>query len=152
MGYVEKTLQPGEDIVYQTRVHWVIYLPAVLLILLGIAIAILAGSQGPDQDLLSWLGRGTLAVGFLLFVKAWITWISTEMAITSRRVIAKFGFIRRRTYEIDRSKVESVKVDQSILGRIFDYGTVTVTGTGSSSAPVKDVDSPLEFRGKLLAG
>ena len=76
---------------------------------------------------------------------------STEMAITNRRVIAKFGFIWRKTFEIDRQKVESVKVDQSILGRILDYGTVTITGTGSSSEPVQNIDSPLEFRNKLLA-
>ncbi len=152
MGYLEKTLQPGEKIVYQTRVHWIIYLPSFLLILLGVALMVSERLQGQAQGFIFMLGGLVFIVGVVLLLGAWIRWISTEMAITNRRVIAKFGFIRRKTYEIDRTKVESVNIDQSIMGRIFGYGTVTVTGTGSSSAPVKDVDSPLEFRNKLLAG
>lgn len=152
MGYLEKTLQPGEDIVYQTRVHWIVYLPSFLLILLGVAIMVSERLGGEGQGFIFTLGGLCFIAGVVLFIGAWIRWMSTEMAITNRRVVAKFGFIRRQTYEIDRTKVESVNVDQSIMGRIFGYGTVTVTGTGSSSAPVKDVDSPLEFRNKLLAG
>jgi hypothetical protein len=74
------------------------------------------------------------------------------MAITNRRVVAKIGFIWRRTIEMERQKVESVSVDQSILGRMLDYGTIIVRGTGSTLEPMVHIDSPVEFRNKLLAG
>jgi uncharacterized membrane protein YdbT with pleckstrin-like domain len=74
------------------------------------------------------------------------------MAITNRRVVAKVGFIWRRTIEMERQKVESVSVDQSILGRMLDYGTIIVRGTGSTLEPMTNIDSPIEFRNKLLAG
>ena len=82
----------------------------------------------------------------------WIQFASTEMAITNRRVVAKIGFIWRRTIEMERQKVESVSVDQSILGRVLDYGTIIVRGTGSTLEPMANIDDPLEFRNKLLAG
>lgn len=150
MSYLERTLQPGETIVHQTSVHWIVYLPAVVIA--GFGIWALAEGNGGGSGFLYTAGMGLVALALVLGVIAWIQRVSTEMAITNRRVIAKFGFVWRKTYEIDRSKVESVNVDQSILGRILDYGTITVTGTGSSSAPVRDIDSPLEFRNKLLAG
>lgn len=152
MGYLERTLQPGEEIVYQTHVHWVVYLPALLFAAGGAGALVVAYLGAAPRDLLTWLGLGLLAVALVLGLAAWIKRISTEMAITNRRVMLKSGFVWRKTYEIDRSKVESVNVDQSILGRILDFGTVTVAGTGSGSAPMKDVRAPIEFRGKLLAG
>lgn len=94
---------------------------------------------------------GILAIALLLaaplyFFKALIQRWATELAITNRRVIAKVGLIRRKTWEINASKVEGVEVDQSIFGRIFGYGTVTVKGTGGGIVPLRNIDDPVEFR------
>ncbi|CAI1715215.1 Bacterial membrane flanked domain [Serratia quinivorans] len=72
--------------------------------------------------------------------------ITTELALTNKRIIAKFGFIRRSTVELRLEKVESIGVDQSILGRILGYGTIVVKGTGGTATPIPSISKPLEFR------
>lgn len=101
--------------------------------------------------LAGWIAAGILLLplfgaGLLLLLIAWIKYKTTELAITNKRVIAKFGFISRRTVEINIGKVESIQVDQSMLGRLFDYGTLLVSGTGSSHAPIPGISKPMEFR------
>lgn len=82
----------------------------------------------------------------LLLLYAWLKIRSTEMGVTSKRVIRKSGVIMRDTSEIRLSKVESVSVNQGILGRMFGYGTVTIVGTGGNGAVMKGVKDPLRFR------
>jgi uncharacterized membrane protein YdbT with pleckstrin-like domain len=90
-------------------------------------------------------------MGIVSFIRAWFARWTTEIAVTNRRVIFKRGFIRRRTIEMNMDKVESVDVDQSILGRVFDYGDVTIRGTGAGLEPLRTIDSPLEFRNAVIA-
>src|SRR5262245_51100037 len=85
-------------------------------------------------------------VGLVLLVMAYVKYKTTELAITSKRVIAKFGFISRRTVEININKVESVQVDQGILGRIFNYGTLVISGAGDPQAPIPGISEPMAFR------
>ena len=85
-------------------------------------------------------------LGLIFLVMAYIKYKTTELAITSKRVIAKFGFIRRRTVEININKVESVQVDQGILGRIFNYGTLVISGAGDPQAPIPGISEPMAFR------
>ncbi|MBX3608862.1 MAG: PH domain-containing protein [Hydrogenophaga sp.] len=85
-------------------------------------------------------------VGLLFWLTAWIRYKTTELAITNKRVIAKFGFISRRTVEININKVESIQVDQGVLGRIFDYGTLMVSGAGDPQAPIPGISNPIGFR------
>jgi uncharacterized membrane protein YdbT with pleckstrin-like domain len=85
-------------------------------------------------------------VGLLLWIAAYIKYKTTELAITNKRVIAKFGFISRRTVEININKVESIQVDQAILGRIFNYGTLVVSGAGTPQAPIPGISDPIQFR------
>ena len=152
MSYVEKTLQPGETLVYQTTLHWIVFVGPALTILAGIAVYIYAGRITTLTTVVSAAGLALILLGAVTAVSVWIKYISTEMAITNRRVIAKVGFVWRRTIEMERQKVESVSVDQSILGRILGYGTVIVRGTGSTLEPMTNIDEPMEFRSKLLAG
>ena len=93
---------------------------------------------------------------FLLFAvttsfRAFVRRATTELAITNHRVIYKAGLFGRHTIEMSLSKVESVDVDQSILGRIFGYGTVVVRGTGGSLEPIRNVSDPLVFRNNITA-
>ncbi|HLF58714.1 MAG TPA: PH domain-containing protein [Alphaproteobacteria bacterium] len=154
MSYVEKTLQAGETIVYQTRLHWIVFLPAIVVAAGGLIAILFSGRAGDATlvNLVKTLGLALILFAAVMAISMWIQFASTEMAITNRRVVAKIGFIWRRTIEMERQKVESVSVDQSILGRVLDYGTIIVRGTGSTLEPMANIDDPLEFRNKLLAG
>ena len=80
-----------------------------------------------------------------------LTRLGDELAVTDRRVIYKSGLLARHTLEMNRSKVESVDVDQSILGRIFGFGTIIVRGTGGSLEPIRMISDPLTFRSHITA-
>jgi uncharacterized membrane protein YdbT with pleckstrin-like domain len=85
-------------------------------------------------------------LGLIFLLIAWIKYKTTELAITNKRVIAKFGFISRRTVEININKIESIQVDQSVTGRIFNYGTLLISGAGEPQAPILGISKPMEFR------
>lgn len=85
-------------------------------------------------------------LGLILWIIAAIRYYTTEIAITNKRVIAKFGLIRRDTVEINITKIESVQVDQSILGRLFNFGSIVVAGAGDPKAPIPGISNPMNFR------
>lgn len=89
-------------------------------------------------------------LGLLFLVSAAITYYTTELAVTNRRIIAKFGLIARSTIEMDLTKVETLRVDQSILGRIFKFGSITVNGAGNPQTPIPGINSPMQFRKSFL--
>ena len=136
MGYIENNLVQGERITHRTRLHWVIF----LLPLLAIALIGLPAREEAPAILL-------LCVIWLI-VKA-ITYVTAEFAITDKRVIMKKGWIRIDSLEILLSKVESLGVTQSVLGRILNYGTVSVHGTGGIMSQFKGISKPMEFRRKV---
>jgi uncharacterized membrane protein YdbT with pleckstrin-like domain len=154
MSYVEKNLMVGETVVYKTRLHWVaIFWPLVLSLLFGVpGLVLLAGAITAANDD---SGRSTpmLLGGFILLVVGCVCLgmgllkrNATEMAVTDRRVIVKVGVATRRTFELLLSKVESIGVEESVMGRILGYGTVVVRGTGGTPEPFDTVAHPLEFR------
>ena len=100
------------------------------------------------------LGLATVwifGLGLVFWIMAWVKYATTELAITNKRVIAKSGLVQRKTMEMFLNKIESVQVDQGILARMFDYGTVTIAGTGIHSAPFANIAKPLEFRKHFMA-
>ncbi len=124
-SYIEGALVSGEQIVHTGRVSlWGLW----HLIALGVV-------------LLPAFGIGLIFLG-----TAYIRYKSTELAVTTKRIIVKYGFIRRQTVEINLSKAESIQVDQGILGRLFDFGTLVISGTGTSHAPLVGISAPLAFR------
>jgi uncharacterized membrane protein YdbT with pleckstrin-like domain len=150
MSYVAKVLQPGETLVYETHVSWVSYLPGLLVFVLA-ALVFIAGGEMSGWSLWTAIVAGViLAVALWLLFLAWFHRWTTEIAVTDRRVIHKTGFIRRDTIEMSVEKVESVDVNQSLPGRILDYGDIVVRGTGAGLAPFKKIDAPLTFRSKLI--
>ena len=144
VSYVKHVLQPGETIRYQGSVHWILYLPAIILGVVGVA----SSAFGPP-------GWVVAAICFLaaliLALRAWFIRWMTEIVVTDRRVIYARGFIQRHTVEVHMDKIESVDVDQTMLGRIFDYGNVTIRGTGTTLEPLRDVDRPIAFRNEVTA-
>lgn len=91
----------------------------------------------------------TLASIFTLTLWAWLKRSSDEFVITNKRVVIKTGLIARSTIELNLNKVESISVEQSVMGRIFGFGTVTVLGTGETREPFTRIGNPLEFRRKF---
>ena len=85
-------------------------------------------------------------IGLIFLGIAFVKYKTTELAITTRRVIAKFGFISRKTIEINIAKVESIQVEQSVMGRILNYGTLVISGGGNPQAPIPGISNPIEFR------
>jgi uncharacterized membrane protein YdbT with pleckstrin-like domain len=153
MNYVRRVLQPGETVTHVTRLHWMIFVPAILWF--TAAIVLLIAALTLDGDLR--IGGEALAAfaaifGLVAGVPALIRRTTTELAVTDRRVIYKSGILARHTLEMNRSKVESVDVDQSVLGRILDFGTITVRGTGGSLEPIRMIGDPLTFRSHITAG
>jgi uncharacterized membrane protein YdbT with pleckstrin-like domain len=151
MSYLDRVLQPDEKVRYRAKIHWLVYWPAVLCLLVVIA-GLYAYLMYPDQQTVAIAVTLVGAVGFAIgwlrgFIKRW----STEMAITNRRVIFKEGLVARRTFEMNMDKIESVDVLQSIWGRIFGYGTIIVRGVGSGMEPLKGISAPIEFRNQVLA-
>ncbi len=153
--YVRKVLQPGETIVYSTNLHWIIYRWAIFLIIICIITAVSAWYTADNPNLSLALAIAAIILGLLAlssafgkFIKRW----TTELAITDRRVIYKERLIARRTLEMNRSRVESVDVYQSVLGRLLGYGTITLRGTGGSGEPMPNIDDPLTFRSYITAG
>jgi uncharacterized membrane protein YdbT with pleckstrin-like domain len=153
MNYVRRVLQPGESVIHETRIHPIIFLPAIVWIVVALGLLIAAFSLTGDLR----IGGQALAAFCAVFAfvsgfRAMIRRISTDLAVTDRRVIYKSGVLARHTLEMNRSKVESVDVDQSILGRLFGFGTIVVRGTGGSLEPIRMINDPLTFRSHITAG
>lgn len=155
MNYVHKVLLPGERVVYETGLHWLVYGRAILLAVLAVACAIAAAllsqrttAATPVVIALALAALSALLAAFA-FLAAAIRRASTELAVTDQRVLFKHGVFSRHTVEMNRSKVESVDVDQSLLGRIFGYGTVRLRGTGGTLEPMANVAHPLALRSHI---
>jgi len=143
MSYVQRVLQPGEQVRHISSIHWIVYWP-------GVAVAVLAAVA-------YWLGWEYAAyalalVAVVLLIQQWFQWWVTEIAVTNRRIIYKTGLVRRQTNEMNMDKVESVKIDQSILGRMLDYGNVMMLGTGEGFETLRTIASPIELRNSIITG
>ncbi len=123
--YINDALTPGEHIVHIGRTSLWSQTGTILLGLLLLP---------------------AFGIGLIFWVVAWVRSRSTELAITNKRVIAKFGFISRRTIEINLSKVESIQVDQSVLGRMLNFGSLVISGAGVAQAPILHIADPMRFR------
>jgi uncharacterized membrane protein YdbT with pleckstrin-like domain len=156
MKYVERVIQPGETVQYLSTIHWIVYVPGFLFLIVGAIGLALMVKSGADPLALSLtlplvLTGAACIAGLLSFIHAWFKRWTTELAVTNRRIIYKRGFIRRHTIEMNMDKVESVDVDQSFWGRILNYGTIIVHGTGGGLEPLRRIDSPIEFRNGVTA-
>ncbi len=154
MAYYTKVLQPDERVLVVGQLHWSIYLRAVFVLVIALVLAV--GSlwlADPQWQRYALLGAAAVAVlGFLLLLGAWTRRRATEIVVTDRRVIFKRGLLARHTVEMNVSKIETVDVEQGIGGRLWNYGTLLIRGTGSGFEPLVGVGSPLEIRNAIVAG
>ena len=146
MSYLDDHLLGGEQIIYRARLHWIIFGSAILMVALGLTLAIVLQATRHDYW---YLGMALVGVGLLLAIGPAIRYMSSEFAVTDKRVLAKHGFIERESIETLLSKVEAIGVDQGIFGRLLDYGSITITGTGGTEESFPRISSPLEFRRQI---
>lgn len=142
MSYIENNLMDDESMVHITRLH------PIILLMPAAACSLLAGSLAiVDQ-----MPYAQIGIAVLLFFAIWrltdrlILFLSSEFGVTSKRVLGKTGFIRRTSLDIVLNKVEAIRLSQSILGRILNYGDIEVTGTGGTDEVLRFIPDPLSFR------
>jgi len=147
-SYVESVLAGGEKIIHRASIsHWnfaLSYLIGAALVAAGFAALFISNRKEVIAGAVV-----ALALGIIVLLAAAIRRATTELVLTDRRIITKRGLISRDTVEMNLAKVESVHVNQSLLGRMLNYGDVTVVGTGSSLEPLVGIAQPLELRRKL---
>jgi uncharacterized membrane protein YdbT with pleckstrin-like domain len=147
MSYVKSQLLPAERIEYRAHLHKILFVPAFFVMALALVIAAFA----PGTPAL-WLAAGGVAVlAAAIYLLGWIRYRTSEFAVTDRRVIIKTGVIQRRTMETLLNKIEAIGVDQSLVGRLLGFGTITVIGTGGTREEFPRIAAPLEFRKHVQA-
>jgi len=146
MSYLDDHLLEGERIVYRARPHWIIFGAAIAVVLLGIAVGIFV--EIIDNGYW-YIGAAIAGIGLLMAIGPAIRYISSEFAVTNKRVLSKVGFIERESDETLLSKVEAIGVDQGIIGRLLGFGAVTMTGTGGTQEAFAMISDPLEFRRQI---
>jgi uncharacterized membrane protein YdbT with pleckstrin-like domain len=152
--YIDDILQPGEKVLYSTNAHWIFYLPAIAAWIAAAVLLVLSRATVTDSLVLLCLSASAVVAWAALYwtFTAWFHRWTTETDVTNLRVVHKTGFIKRKTIEMSIDKVSSVNVEQSILGRILNYGDVTLTGMGDSPPEeIKMIASPLAFRNFITA-
>lgn len=155
MSYVESNLVPGEKVIYQTELHWIVMLGHLITgcLLLGLPGALLLSYAFSHSEMdantthLAEAGGAALLVcGMIVILMGVVRRHATEMAVTNRRVVIKTGLISRKTVEMMLNKVESIEVSETAGGRMLGYGTIVIIGTGGTSDPFRKMAHPLEFR------
>lgn len=140
MSYIENNLLPDEQIIYKTKLHNIIFLKPIVFLLIGILL-FFTGMAG--------IQIGTFIILFIfipMLINAFVAKTTSEFVVTNKRIVIKVGWISRRILELNNSKIEGVGVDQGILGRAFNFGTIFISGTGTSKQHFKNIVNPLEFR------
>jgi uncharacterized membrane protein YdbT with pleckstrin-like domain len=146
MVYVDKHLLEGERVVYRARLHRIIFAPPLALAVLAVIVVIFVNSYFQNREAAGIAGGALLVVAILVTVPRFLRYATSEFAVTNKRVIVEIGLVYRKTLELVLAKVETIGVEQSIPGRIFNYGTIVVTGTGGTKEPFRDIAKPLDFR------
>lgn len=138
MGYIQKNLMQNEQVVYEARLHKIVFLAPCFIAFCALGILFISS--------FSWTVR--LILLFAVWLGAFIWGVNIHggklYVVTTRRLIFKRGIIRRRSLELMLRKCEGIQIEQSILGRILNYGTVLVT-TGEATNRYDYVQSPLKF-------
>lgn len=128
MGYIQESLSNGEEVRALFRLHWFSKIPMVIWIILAIP---------------------TLGLTLLLAIWEWLKLRSIEQGVTNKRVILKKGIISRKSEEMKISSIETVEIAQGVIGRMFGFGTVRVTGRGISDLVFKNIDDPMDVKRKI---
>ena len=147
MSYVDSQLVEGESIRYRAHLSKVMFAAPYAVAALGMIFAIEAFATAGVWI----LALSVLALAALVYGWCQLVYSTSEFAVTNKRVIIKVGWVTRRTVETMLSKVEGIGVDQDLVGRLLNYGSIVVTGTGGTKEAFTRIANPLEFRRQVQA-
>lgn len=139
MSYTKKILLANETIYYETKNHWVIFLLPGSLAIASLCMFLL-------PSILKLLGYLGLMVALTYGVMSLTQYLTSEFAVTNKRVLIKLGFIKRQSWETLLQKIAGVEVEQTILGRLLGYGTIKILNTGGGKDIFTNIHQPLQFR------
>ena len=139
MSYIDDNLLSGEKLLYSGKLHWIIFLWPGIWLLFSILCFVGVRNQVSLASLF-------FLISIVSGVVSYINFTTSEFGVTNKRVIVNVGLIRRISIEVLLNKVEGIQVRQGILGRILNYGSITVSGTGGTKDPVHRISAPLVFR------
>lgn len=149
MHYIKETLSTNEEIHMLFELSWVNYIKGYLFLLVSFPVSFMIlkylhlltlSIDGFFNLILTWVPIFVLVVPFFLWLK------SIEQGVTNRRVVIKSGIVSRDTLELRLEAIEKISVNQSVLGRMFNFGTVLVTGKGQASLKIEGVNAPIEVK------
>jgi uncharacterized membrane protein YdbT with pleckstrin-like domain len=143
MSYIDSNLIEGERVVYRTRLHWLVFAMPILVTLVVLLPAAWFLFESASWQGFAWL---PLVLALLVLLPAFIKRQSSDFAVTNKRVMMKSGVMTTRSVELLLNKIEAIAVDQSLVGRMFGYGNIVVTGSGGTREAFSQIQSPLEFR------
>ncbi len=141
MSYIDENLLPDEHVVCRAELHWIIFARAILVLVVGLVLVFVPR--------IGQAGLVVLLLGVVMLVPPFVAYRTTELGVTNKRVIVKTGLVRRRTLELLLRQVEAISVDQSLLGRLLGFGSITLTGTGGVREVFHRVRDPLELRRRI---
>ena len=144
MGYIADNLLPDEHVRYAAHLHWIVFLGPIIVLLFSVLLFTGGKESAPA-------GIAFLIMGLLYGGLRFITYSTSEFGLTNKRVVIKVGFIRRKTLELLLKKVETVGVNQGVIGRMLNYGTIVVVGSGGTREPFNKMANPLQFRKEVLS-
>ena len=128
MGYIQESLSTGEEVRALFRLHWFSKVPMILWLVLAIP---------------------TLGLTLLLALWEWLKLRSIELGVTNKRVILKTGIISRKSEEMKISSIETVEIIQGVIGRLFGFGDVRITGRGVSELVFRKINDPMDVKRKI---
>jgi uncharacterized membrane protein YdbT with pleckstrin-like domain len=153
MAYVDDNLMPGERVTARARLHWVLFVPPASCLVAGLGLllwswAARTGGPVPAEwtPVIIATGAFVALAAALTLASRLVVYLTSEFAVTNRRIVAKTGFIQRHTIEILLFKIEAIHLNQSVLGRLIGFGSIAVTGTGGAREPFRRIARPLAFR------
>jgi len=143
MSYIDRNLLDGETIVFRTRLHWLLFAwPVLFAAALVVLAALIYGNSVNARA----LAAVPLLAAVALVLGAYIRRQSSDFAVTNKRVMLKMGVFSTRSIELMLGKIEAIAVDQSLAGRMFDFGDIVVTGSGGTKEAFSRIEAPLAFR------
>ena len=142
MSYIDSNLLPGEQVVYRTRLHWLLFIAPVLftvVVLVPIAWFMASGTWSH----FAWI---PVLLALLVLLTTYVKRNSSDFAVTNKRVMMKLGVFSTRSIELLLNKIEAITVNQSFIGRALGYGDIVITGSGGSRETFSRIQGPLAFR------
>ncbi|MCR8556388.1 PH domain-containing protein [Mucilaginibacter sp. BJC16-A38] len=144
MTFIEKNLANNEQIIYRAKLHWWIYGQSVFLLILGIVVFALWGKT----EVVKIIGGLLVIIGLITLLNAYIRSSTSEFAVTNRRIMMKTGVTKRRLIELQLNRSDGLVIDQGIIGRIFNYGSIIIR-TGNLEEIFSPVADPYEFKRQI---